>query len=94
MLRACGCRALRPAILASSPFSAIGGRRNGSGGRSGGTPSSDSHFKGVSADKGKWKAAISIGRKRKSLGTFADEEEAAAAYRRAAAQRDAQASDA
>ena len=40
--------------------------------------------------KGKWEARIYIGGKRKRLGLFGDEAAAAAAYRRAAAERDAQ----
>ena len=50
-----------------------------------------SAHRGVTWNKaeGKWQATITIGGKRRYLGRFVDEEEAAAAYRRAAAERDA-----
>eukprot|EP01045_Picozoa_sp_COSAG04_P017495 COSAG04_NODE_1550_length_6380_cov_2.250597_8_plen_515_part_00 len=53
-------------------------------------PSSSAH-RGVSRHKatGKWEAAISIGGKQQHLGLFEDEAAAAAAYQRAAAERDA-----
>ena len=62
--------------------------RHGTAGAGKRKPSS-SH-RGVSWAKGKWVAKIGIGGgKQKTLGLFEDEEEAAAAYRRAAAERDA-----
>ena len=50
-----------------------------------------SAHRGVTWNKaeGKWQATITIGGKRKYLGRFKDEEEAAEEYRRAAAERDA-----
>jgi hypothetical protein len=44
------------------------------------TLKSTSGFKGVSADKGSWRAQISVGGKQRRLGHFATPEEAHAAY--------------
>ena len=48
-----------------------------------------SKHRGVHWRQGKWAATIWLGGKRKHLGVFGDEAAAAAAYRRAAAERDA-----
>ena len=43
-----------------------------------------SRFKGVSRDRGRWRAVIKVDRRYRHLGSFATEEEAAAAYNVAA----------